>query len=117
MSEKIKKYRLFFLKYSVENVDFASEHRFNRVTPDYILIYTQRARLRPPCGKCIELKGGDLSSLTDMDREWILDCGRSVFSDILAKQSKESAGKLAEMVDRLEQELAKEAEKEGAEIA
>ena len=117
MSEKIRKYRLFFLKYSVENVDFASEHRFTRVTPDYILIYTQRARLRPPCGKAIELKGSDLSSLTDLDREWILDCGRSVFSDILAKQNRESTERLVEMVDRLERELALEAEKEGAEIA
>ncbi len=112
MSKKVKKYRLYAIPYSLENVEFASEFRFSRVTSDYILIYTQKARMNIPVGKAAEVKENDISLLSKMDGAWLFDCGLSLFADIAANQSKDSIGKLSEMVSRLEEELEAESRKE-----
>ena len=113
MSDKIKKYRLFAFPYSLENVEYASEFRFSRVTPEYILVYTQKARVRVPVGKATEVKENDISLLSKMDEAWLFDCGLSLFADIAASQKKEDINKLSEMVNRLEEELEVESRKEG----
>lgn len=113
MSKKIQKYRLFAMNYALENVDFASSFRFSRVTPEYILIYTQRKRLNPPVGKAIEVKEDDISLLTKLDEAWLFDCGISLFADIATRQRKEDVDRLADMVNRLEEELEVESRKEG----
>lgn len=113
MSKKIQKYRLFAMNYALENVDFASSFRFSRVTPEYILIYTQRKRLNPPVGKSIEVKEDDISLLTKLDEAWLFDCGISLFADIATRQRKEDVDRLADMVNRLEEELEVESRKEG----
>ena len=113
MSKKDQKYRLFAMNYALENVDFASSFRFSRVTPEYILIYTQRKRLNPPVGKSIEVKEDDISLLTKLDEAWLFDCGISLFADIATRQRKEDVDRLADMVNRLEEELEVESRKEG----
>lgn len=112
MSKKVKKYRLFATTYSLENVDFASSFRFSRATPDYILIYTQRARLNPPSGGAVEIRENEINRLSKMDEEWLFDCGISLFADIATRQKKEDVERLADMVNRLEEELEIESRKE-----
>lgn len=112
MSKKPAKYRLFALLYSLENVNFASTFRFSRVTPDYILIYTKKSRLNPPVGKAAEIKETDLSLLNRMDEAWLFDCGVSLLADMAARQKEDGLERLSEMVNRLEEELESEAEKE-----
>lgn len=113
MSKRIKKYRLFALPYSFENVEYASEFRFSRVTPEYILIYTQKARLVVPVGKAAEVKENDISLLSKLDEAWLFDCGLSLFADIAANQKTEDVARLSDMVSRLEEELEAETRKEG----
>ena len=115
MSEKVKQYRLFALPCSGGNVEYAASFRFARVTPDYILIYVQRKRLNPPDGKCAEIKAADMPRLTKTDEAWLFDCAFSTFADIAAKSGKAGAERLAEMVDRLEEELEAERRKEVSE--
>ena len=63
MSKKtVKKYRLFALDYSSENVDFTSQFRFSRVTPKYILVYDQKVKLNPPYNKAVEVKKEDINA-------------------------------------------------------
>jgi hypothetical protein len=112
LRKRTKKYRLFALAYSLDNVEFASSFRFSRVTPEYILIYAQRAKLDPPDGKAAEVKENDISRLSKMDEAWLFDCGVSLFADIAARQSKEDLDRLTDMVDRLEEELRAESGKE-----
>lgn len=110
MSKKVKKYRLFALEYSPENVDFTSQFRFSRVTPKYILVYAQRSRLNAPNGNAVEVKEEDIGLLSKLDEAWLFDCGISLFADIAAKRDRESMDKLTQMVSRFEQELAIEQE-------
>lgn len=110
-----KIYRLFAFPYDLENVKFASGFRFSRVTPDYILVYAQRARLKPPVGKPVEIRETDLKKLDRMDESWLFDCGVSLFADIAARQKKEDIKKLTDMIDRLEVELDKVSEESGGE--
>lgn len=115
MSEKIRKYRLFALVYSLENVNYASSFRFTRVTPEYILVYTQRSRIKPPVGRVAEVKENDIALLSKMDEAWLFDCGISLFADFATRQKAEDTERLTEMINRLEEELEAESRKEGEE--
>lgn len=115
MSKIVRKYRLFALPYSLENVDFASSFRFSRVTPEYILIYAQRTRMKPTDGKAVEVRETDITRLSKKDEEWLFDCGMSLFADIAASQNRDDIERLTEMVNRLEEELETENQREGEE--
>lgn len=96
--------RLFALLYSTKNVEYAAKNRFVRVTPEYILIYTEKSRLKPPTGKAVEIKKDNLNKLTAMDESWLFDCGLSLLAEHTAKNA-DGLKNLSEMVDRLEAEL------------
>ena len=113
MSKKVKKYRLFAMEYSPDNVDFTSQFRFSRVTPKYILVYEQRVRLNPPDGNAVEVKDSDINLLSKLDESWLFDCGVSLFADMVATRDRDGMDKLTRMVDRFEKEL--ETEQEGVE--
>ncbi len=113
MSEK--KNRLFALLYSMENVTYAARFRFSRVTPDYILLYTEKARLKPPTGKAAEIRKEDLPKLTAMDESWLFDCGISLLAERTAAHQAEGLNRLSDMVNRLEAELAAQQRGEGDE--
>lgn len=96
--------KLFALLYSNENVEYAAKHRFARVTPDYILIYTDKSRLRPPVGNAVKVRKNDLKKMTAQDETWLFDCGASLLAEHTAKDA-DGLKRLSEMVDRLEAEL------------
>ena len=104
------------LAYSPENVVYTSGFRFSRVTADYILIYDRKTRLKPPFGNVIEIKKEEIWDLTEMDRAWILDCGRSIFSEEFRRNQAKSAANMSAMLDRLEQELEKETKERDGEM-
>lgn len=108
----MKKYRLFFMLSDRRNIQYASQNRFSRITLDYILVYTQKTRMKPPTGSSMEISArDDLFRLTEKDREWVLDCARSVMYEDLMRNKADSLQNLSQMVDRLEEEL--EAESAG----
>jgi hypothetical protein len=96
--------KLFALLYSTENVEYAAKHRFVRVTPGYILIYTEKSRLKPPTGKAVEIKKDSLNTLTAMDESWLFDCGLSLLAEHTAANT-DGLKNLSDMVDRLEMKL------------
>lgn len=105
----LKKYRLFLMKYSLENVKFASSFRFSRVTPNYILVYAQRARLKPPDGKSGEIKAEELGVTSKQDQGWLMDCVSSLMAEAIKRSEKDDLQRISEMVVRLERELELEA--------
>lgn len=96
--------RLFALLYSTENVEYAAKHRFVRVTPGYILIYTDKSRLKPRTGKAMEIKKDNLNTLTAMDESWLFDCGIMLLAEHTAANT-DGLKNLSDMVDCLEAEL------------
>lgn len=96
--------KLFALLYSTENVEYAAKHRFVRVTPGYILIYTEKSRLKPPTGKAVEIKKDSLNTLTAIDESWLFDCGLSLLAEHTAANT-DGLKNLSDMVDRLEMKL------------
>ena len=103
--------KLFALLYSTENVEYAAKHRFVRVTPGYILIYTEKSRLKPPTGKAVEIKKDSLNTLTAMDESWLFDCGLSLLAERAANNA-DGLKNLSDMVDRLEMKLEEVAKNE-----
>lgn len=104
-------FRLYAAYPTQENVEAAAEGRFQRVTSRYILRYTEKKLGKP----WMEVAGEDLKRLTKQDEEWLWDCGKALAAEILAKRKKESGQRMADLLDRLEQELRKELENRQAE--
>lgn len=106
--KKGRKYRLFAIECSLENVEYASDFRFSRITPEYILVYVQRKRLNPPTGMSVEVREQDVKMLSKKDESWLFDCVVSLFADIAASKDRDTMERLTDMVNRFEQELEKE---------
>lgn len=77
-----------------------------RVTSRYILRYTDKH-----LGKhWMEVAGEDLKRMTDQDEAWLWDCGKVLAAETLTKRQEESGHRMADLLDRLEQELHRELE-------
>lgn len=101
----MKKYRLFLMKYSLENVKFTSSFRFSRVTPKYILVYAQRARIKPPDGNAGEIKAEELGVTSTQDQRWLVDCVASLMAEAIKRSEKDDLQRISDMVTQLEREL------------
>lgn len=102
-------YRLYAAYPTRENVGTAAESRFQRVTSRYILLYTEKK----PGKAWTEVAGDDLGRLTDQDQAWLWDCGKVLAAEVLARRQEESGRRMAELLDRLEEELRREMTEEG----
>ena len=105
-TKKFKTYRLYAAFPTQENVEKAAGSRFQRVTSRYILRYTGQ----PVEEAWMEVAGEDLKRLTDQDEAWLWDCGKVLAAETLAKRQEESGHRMADLLDRLEQELHRELE-------
>lgn len=107
-ADKIK-YRLYAAKVDRNGIIQADKIRFARITPKYILLYTEKM----PFEKCIEIAGGDLKRLTGADRQWLFDCNAALLAEDAALHEKEITKSLNEMINRLETALKEEVENNG----
>ena len=105
-TKKFKTYRLYAAFPTQENVEKAAGSRFQRVTSRYILRYTDKHLEKP----WMEVAGEDLKRLTDQDEAWLWDCGKVLAAETLTKRQEESGHRMADLLDRLEQELHRELE-------
>lgn len=96
-----KKYRLFALPTTAENIEMAEQHPFCRVTPKYILIYTNRL-----AQGCI-VEGKDLCRLTKLDEEWLLSCNLTLLQKEMNNVGSQVKQRMSEMIDELEADLEK----------
>lgn len=110
-TKKPEVYRLFAAKVTAETAAEATENRFHRLTPGYILLYTSKA----PGGAWVEVRGKDLHRLTKADETWLWDCGLALAAEVMQRRKDEAVKSLGEMVDQLERELRAEQEN-GSEV-
>lgn len=101
-----KKWKLFALPPTEENLEKAEKSRFCRVTADYILIYAEES-------KGVEITGENRKRLTDWDRRWLADCRMILDAEQLKQRAKVSSGELLDYLDALEEALKREAEGNG----
>ena len=103
----MNKYSLFAMPATAANIEIASNERFSRITPKYILIYAKDKQ--PPSSMAID--GEDLNRLTKADKQWIKDCIVTLFADAVQKQPENIERSMEKHIEMLEQALKAEADK------
>lgn len=85
-----------------ESVDYAATQRFHRMTPGYILIFTQDEKPK----KSVEISVHEAESLTDYDKAWLRNCVEVVLIETVT--SEDSIEKTMTMLEQFEQALQEE---------
>lgn len=94
-------YRLYAMSLSRKNVEYATSQQFSRVTTDYILIYTEKAK---PKG-ALDISGEDIEKLCDEDRRWLCGCNIIILAKQIDWEDPSLIRNLSESMEELEQEL------------
>lgn len=94
-------YRLFAMPVNAESVEVAEKSRFARITPFYLLIYTDGAMAE----SAAEITESEVERLTSADRDWLLGCNMVLLAEDAKKREKEISASLGEKINRLEQAL------------
>lgn len=102
--EESKMFKLYALLANTEAISYASAQRFHRITPCYVLVFTQDDMP----DKSIEITATEADELTEYDKAWLRDCALTVALEAL--QSEETAGKTMNMLEKIEQALQAQAE-------
>lgn len=100
-------YKLYALEITKENIRAVSASRFCRITPFYILIYTDGERPE----NAVEITATETHRLTKTDEQWLTDCNIAILVAQSKKHEYEIAADLKERLERLEQALDAEAGK------
>ena len=101
MNEKTT-YRLYCLDITEKNIEYASQVRFSRITPNYILVYIPDEILKG----AVEITDKEVNELTETDTKWLQDVNMVLIAEEIKGQSKERfLGALSTLFDQLEQRL------------
>ena len=103
-----KTYRLYVLPMDADGLRTAGKERFYRVTPGYVLIYTD-AEIS---GKHAEMTQNELHRLSHGDSEWLRDCNIVLVAEEMRAHEREIAESMSKRLDAMEAALKAEAEKE-----
>ena len=106
-----RKYALYAMPLTAENILAAANERFSRATPTpepgYVLVYTDGDQ--PNGSREITAEQADL--LTAADARWLMDCGAALSAEALEKHKTEIFKGLSEDLENLERELQRAKEK------
>lgn len=101
-------YRLYALEATADNIRSVKETRFCRITPYYILVYTDG---EPPKDG-IEMTQSNTHRLSEHDEQWLSDCNIVIIAEQAKKHEAEIAADMAKRLERLEAALKAEKEKQ-----
>lgn len=94
-----KRFCVFALPLSEENITYAQKQTFSMISPNCVLIYTDKKRV----------KGGQklkVSELSQRDQAWIQTCQDSIVADILENDT-ETGERMMRFLDCFAEELEK----------
>ena len=110
---KGKKYNLYLFSTSIgdDAVKEAMSYRFNRITPKYVLVYTDEllGMLHSCHYHIIDEK--EIGYLSDSEKVWLLDANIKIIAEETAKQQDKILKSLNKRIRKLEIELKEEYEK------
>ena len=95
-------YRLFAMPVGAKEIEAAEKERFARITPLYVLVYTDSA---PPTDNSVEITEDDVERLSGSDRDWLLLCNMALIAEDAKRREKEISSTLGEKIERLERAL------------
>ena len=108
MRNQKKKYRLFALPTTEENVRRAEKERLSRITVDYVLIY----KSGKPVKDAAEITDAEAYRLTEAERRWLFDSNLA----LIMEESKNNVDGIMESfskkLDALEAALEKQKQAE-----
>ena len=105
-----KEYKLFAFPYSLEAVNEAVKHRFNRINIRYVLIYEEPDKLITDSSLYHIINEDETGYLSESEKAWLLECNIQIITEESLKKRDEILASFSEKLDLLEQELKKEAE-------
>lgn len=105
-----KKYKLYAFPYSLETVDKAVKHRFNRINIRYVLIYEEPDKLYTDSSLYHIINEDETGYLSESEKAWLLECNIQIITEESLKKRDDILASFSEKLDLLEQELKKEAE-------
>ena len=109
MAEELKiSYKLYALEVNKQGLETASKERFSRITPFYVLVYCDG---EPP-EDGIEITTTETHRLSEQDERWLQDCNVVILVEEAKKHEAEIAGDMKRRLERLEEALEAEAEKQ-----
>lgn len=101
-------YKLYAVGVSVESMKEVSSERFCRITPFYILVYTNGEAPK----NSIEMKQSDTHRLSEQDEQWLRDCNLVILAEQAKLHEAEIAADIQQRLDRLEEALKANNEKQ-----
>lgn len=110
MSEKkTRGHRIYAMRVTEENVRWAAAERFQRITPDYLLVFSLRRKPK----RAAAITEREAGALSKGDLKWLEDCGIVLVAEAMAQKQAETGARMKEMTERLETALEEEARKAG----
>ncbi len=97
-----RSYHIFALPVTESNLIYAKKQQYSRISPDVILIYTDKKR---PKGERISCE-----MLSPQDAVWIMECNDQIVKKLL-KSNEETGINMMQFLDALERELQEEQRK------
>ena len=94
-------YALYAMELSHQNVKIAATYRFCRLTPFYILVYTDRDKPE----NAINVEQTETHRLTEADNQWLEDCNTAILAEKMKEHEAEIAAEMMERIERLEKAL------------
>lgn len=105
----MRQYKIFALKTTKDTVKYAQKQTFRLITPEYILIYTDKRTVRGGC----RVNGKDL---IPRDISWVQACNDQIVANELAT-NQNAADNIMSFLDSFEEELKKISAEKGGEAS
>lgn len=103
-----KKYVLYALELTDENLQIVQDKRFYRITSQYILLY----EINLPFTNYTHIGDSEMGYLSDADKQWLLDCNMAIIAEETIKKQDKIAASMGQMLERFEKALQSEKSKE-----
>ena len=100
-----KRYRLYAMKVTPENMSLAHQERFARITPEYVLVYTKHKHT-----VFAEITDENVKILSDKDRQWLMDCNMALIAEEVVNGKNDFVAEMSVKIAELEKALVREKE-------
>lgn len=98
-------YKLFAMHTNEKNVAIATQYRFQRITPQYILVYGEDA---PEGTSCSEITAEEISSLSRRDFQWLQDTNITIIRELTESHKHTQTNAIREFLLELDKNIKEE---------
>lgn len=95
-------YKLFAMHTNDKNVAIATQYRFQRITPQYILVYGEDA---PEGTSCSEITANEISNLSRRDFQWLQDANMTLIREFALEHKDGQTSALKKFFEELDKNI------------